>query len=207
MRKRLLCIFMFCFIASCSIGFGSYIIDNLQINGADNDVKIGFVEDKTNYKKVIFNNLYSIYGYVQTIASNESDYIYVKKGTYLTLDDLPVEITDSLVERKKANGETVLSILNNGFSGGFLVNEDLDLYPSKIDVQTASSPTTEEIKKNEDNVDDDGNLSVSSNNIRVEEGTNDRNTTTEIVVDKGILNNVNFETTFKDQDGNENIKR
>lgn len=207
MRKRLLCIFMFCFIASCSIGFSSYIIDNLQINGANGDVEIGLNEDKTNYKKVTFNNLYSIYGYVQTIASNESDYIYVKKGTYLTLDDLPVEITDSLVERKKANGETVLSILNNGFSGGFLVNEDLDLYPSKIDVQTASSPTTEEIKKNEDNVDDDGNLSVSSNNIRVEEGTNNRNTTTEIVVDKGILNNVNFETTFKDQDGNENTEQ
>lgn len=203
MKKRLFFAFSFCVFASISVAFGSYIIKNFTINGVDGNVEINTNPDKENYKKVTFNNLASTYGMAQTRAAPESNYIYVKKGDYLTFDDLPVDITDSLIEWKKANGETVLSVLENGYSGGFQVNEDLDLYPSKIDVSTATSPTSNEIKKDESNEDNDGNINISGNTVRIEEGTNDRNTTTEVVIDKPIFNGATVESTFKDQDGNE----
>ena len=203
MKKRFFFVFSFCVFASISVAFGSYIIKNFTINGVDGNVEINANPDKENYKKVIFNNLTSTYGMAQTRATSESNYIYVKKGDYLTFDDLPVDITDSLIEWKKANGETVLSVLENGYSGGFQVNEDLDLYPSKIDVSTATSPTSNEIKKDESNEDNDGNINISGNTVRIEEGTNDRNTTTEVVIDKPIFNGATVESTFKDQDGNE----
>lgn len=203
MKKRLFFAFSFCVFASISVAFGSYIIKNFTINGVDGNVEINTNPDKENYKKVTFNNLTSTYGMAQTRVAPESNYIYVKKGDYLTFDDLPVDITDSLIEWKKANGETVLSVLENGYSGGFQVNEDLDLYPSKIDVSTATSPTSNEIKKDESNEDNDGNINISGNTVRIEEGTNDRNTTTEVVIDKPIFNGATVESTFKDQDGNE----
>lgn len=203
MKKRLFFAFSFCVFASISVAFGSYIIKNFTINGVDGNVEINTNPDKENYKKVTFNNLASTYGMAQTRVAPENNYIYVKKGDYLTFDDLPVDITDSLIEWKKANGETVLSVLENGYSGGFQVNEDLDLYPSKIDVSAATSPTSNEIKKDESNEDNDGNINISGNTVRIEEGTNDRNTTTEVVIDKPIFNGATVESTFKDQDGNE----
>lgn len=203
MKKRLFFVFSFCVFASISVAFGSYIIKNFTINEVDGNVEINTNPDKENYKKVTFNNLTSTYGMAQTRAASESNYIYVKKGDYLTFDDLPVDITDSLIEWKKANGETVLSVLENGYSSGFQVNEDLDLYPSKIDVSAATSPTSNEIKKDDSNEDNDGNINISGNTVRIEEGTNDRNTTTEVVIDKPIFNGATVESTFKDQDGNE----
>ena len=186
----------------CGSALSAYILTNNNILGLTSDVSVDGSED-ASYAKVTFNQS------AATRSGSASNYIYVKKGEKITLDDVPVSLRDSLIEWKKDSieGDTVLSILNDGYSTGFVVNNDTDLYASQIYVSTTQNPSSEEIKKDENNQDNDGNINFSGSNVSIQEGDNNRNTTTEVVIDKPIFNNSTIDSTFKDQDGNEAVEQ
>lgn len=195
MKKKWFLLISLLVLGTLSTAFANYIVENLVISGTSDDILAEPKEDKTNYKKVTIKPLAS---------SGLSDfYMYVKNEGKLTLNDIPNEYVDALVEYK--DGSVNLSASNNGFSEGITVTRELNLVASSIDLNTVPAPSTDNVKRDESNTDQDGNIIVNGNTVRIEEGSNNRDTTTEINLDKPIFNNGNIESTFKDQDGNESL--
>ena len=195
MKKKWFLLISLLVLGTSSTAFANYIVENLVISGTSDDILAEPKEDKKNYKKVTIKPLAS---------SGLSDfYMYVKNEEKLTLNDIPSEYVDALVEYK--DGSVNLSASNNGFSEGITVTRELNLVASSIDLNTVPAPSTDNVKRDESNPDQDGNIIVNGNTVRIEEGSNNRDTTTEINLDKPIFNNGNIELTFKDQDGNESL--
>ena len=191
MKKRLLCIFIFCFIASCSIGFGSYIIENLQINGADNDVEIGFAEDKTNYKKVTF-------------LDENGDNIgtrYIREGEKLYIDKFPENYQSPKYEWLDSSNNGVFTLHDSSFSEGLVISDDITLKANNIiESATQTIPTSNNFKitsGSETNI-----IGVGNGKFNINEGSNKGN---EIeLVNLPVLKDVDADLNFKttDSDGN-----
>ena len=196
MKRRSLIFILFILLLTLSTSaISNYIIFGNDISGNSSDIIVNGSEDDS-YAKVTF------YG-------DNTNYLYVKKRETITIDDIPSSLNNSLIEWKKdsTSGDTILSVLNNGYSDGYVVTQDLNLYSSQIDLTGVMSPTNNEISKDENNPDDDGNINISGNTVKIEEGDNNRNTITEINIDKPIFNNSTIQSTFKDQDGNESVEQ
>ena len=198
-RKGLIFSLLICLSAITSVAFSDYLIWGTAINGNQNDTIIVNGENDNNYKKVSFTPLSS--------SGLSPFYIYVKNNDYLTLNDIPSEYVDALIEWKTSDNRINLSPINNGFSTGIKITSDLNLEAKQINVSTVNNPTSDEIKRDENNKDQDGNINVNGNTVRIEEGSNNRDTTTEINITKPIFNGSVIETTFKDQDGNESTSQ
>ena len=194
-RRSLIFILSILLLTLSTSAISNYIIFGNDISGNSSDIIVNGSEDDS-YTKVTF------YG-------DNTNYLYVKKGETITIDDIPSSLNNSLIEWKKdsTSGDTILSVLNNGYSDGYVVTQDLNLYSSQIDLTGVMSPTNNEISKDENNPDDDGNINISGNTVKIEEGDNNRNTITEINIDKPIFNNSTIQSTFKDQDGNESLEQ
>ena len=165
MKRRSLIFILFILLLTLSTSaISNYIIFGNDISGNSSDIIVKGSEDDS-YAKVTF------YG-------DNTNYLYVKKGETITIDDIPSSLNNSLIEWKKdsTSGDTILSVLNNGYSDGYVVTQDLNLYSSQIDLTGVMSPTNNEISKDENNPDDDGNINISGNTVKIEEGDNNRNT-------------------------------
>ena len=197
-RKVFISLISLIFVASSSVAFSSYIINGNKIPGLEENPTIDVNgQEDLNYKKVTFN------AYSSSTGTLSELYFYVKSGETISLNDLPNEYRNALIERKTSDGKNILAASNYGFTQGIKVTSDLVFSANQLDLNAVTPPDSSNVERDENNVDQDGNVNVSGNTIRVEEGNNNRDTTTEINLDKPIFNGSIIESTFKDQDGNE----
>ena len=200
MKKKIILTFLIFLIASCSIGFGSYIIENLTINGADENVQVNFEEDKINYKKIEF------YDNSNSLLKT----MYLKSGDTISLFDAPYYYDGSnYYEWKSSDGSVSLNpIEKDGFSENISVSRELKLSASIAQVNSTlvdNSIVTTDTDTNRGDVSIDSSNNSISFNQKTENLIGD--TTSEpinvIKVDEPYLNNVDLSMTFKIGDSNE----
>lgn len=212
-KKSLLLLFSFLLIGCLTVGFSEYVILGLNINDTNGDFNVEQETDKENFKKVTFSDS----------SGSVLKTMYFEKNEYVTLNDAPsddfyeYDSSGNLRMVKWTSGNNILSIENDGATNGISVTQDLNFVKNtdEIIVNANGTPAGD----NQTTFDDssfekentyDGNVVYGNNNkdITFQEGNNsNKNEANEISLNEPIINGANISTTFKDQDGNENLEQ
>lgn len=193
MKKKLSLIFLFCLISSFSIGFGSYIIENLTINGADDEVLVSFSDDKNNYKKVEFYNADNTL--LKTMYLNSEDTI--------GLMDAPYYYDGSNYYEWQNQDKTISlnPVSKNGFTQKININKETKFVASVVQLDStdvSNSNVNTETDTSRGDVQVDSNNNSISFNQNSENLSGDTSTTpiNVIKIDEPYLNDVDLSMTF-----------
>ena len=206
MKKRWFLLAGLLVLGTLSTAFANYIVENLVINGVEDDVNVGFTDDKTNYKKVVFRN-----------STNTADekVLYVKNNETISCEEVPFLYEDNGYYTWRAN-EDGSAYFNptegdNALTKTINVTQNLTFVPT---LNTVSTPSGNSFSGSVGTINsqDTGRVTISGNgntyyfeenNVNLESGNNSSSVGAEVVLDKGFYNDVNLSFQFRTERENE----
>ena len=197
MKKRLLILFIFLIFGTLTIGLGAYIIKNLDLTILDVQKK----EDNGEYHKVVFNDT----------SGNPTKTLYVAHGDSIKTSDAPfVSDGNNYYTWKDSSGNVLLDVSSNGLSKEIIVNNDVVFSPTAISLPSKTTSVNDlgsyTNNKNRSRVrTNDGKILLEEKNYDIEHGNTSSTSAAELVLDKGIYNNLEIESRYRYSDTYEGI--
>lgn len=189
--------FIFLIFGTLTIGLGAYIIKNLDLTILDVQKK----EDKGEYHKVVFNDT----------SGNPTKTLYVAHGDNIKSSDVPfVSDGNNYYTWKDSSGNVLLDVSSNGLSKEIIVNNDVVFSPTAISLPSKTTSVNDlgsyTNNKNRSRVrTNGGKILLEEKNYDIEHGNTSSTSAAELVLDKGIYNNLEIESRYRYSDIAEGI--
>lgn len=189
MKRRLLLLFIFLIFGSLSVGLGAYVIENLDLSFLDVSKK----EDSGDFHKVVFND----------INGNPIKTIYVENGDSIGSSDVPfVSDANNYYTWRDASGNVLVDISSSGLSKEIVINNDTIFSPTAVTLPSKTTSVNDlGSYTNNDNRSrtrvSDGKILLEEKNYDIEDGNTNSTSAAELVLDKGIYNNLEIEAKYR----------